>query len=163
MIEFFSYMGTVSFQVLILFIMSAVGFIISKAKMINENGAAQITNILLYIVTPCVIISSFECMEFNENSVNELLISAACAVFTHIIGFILGALFSAKGEKHTYDAYMHGCAVQLRIYGHTDDRSTARQSRRISCFRLSCDIQHLCMDGVLFNVRRQIQHKIRAR
>ncbi len=115
MIEFFSYMGTVSFQVLILFIMIAVGFIISKAKMINENGAAQITNILLYIVTPCVIISSFECMEFNENSVNELLISAACAVFTHIIGFILGALFFRKKEKSTRTTLI--CTVALSNCG----------------------------------------------
>ena len=145
MIEFFSYMGTVSFQVLILFIMIAVGFIISKAKMINENGAAQITNILLYIVTRTADIRRLRCFHTYYRIHPRR---------TH---------FPQKGEKHTHDAYMHGCTVQLRIYGHTDDRSTARQSRRISCFRLSCDIQHLCMDGVLFNVRRQIQHKIRAR
>ena len=65
MTEFFSYAGTVGIQVVVLFIMIGVGFIISKKGLLNGDGAMQMTNTLLYIVTPSVIISSFDSMEFS--------------------------------------------------------------------------------------------------
>ncbi len=100
MTEFLSYAGTVGIQVLILFLMISVGFTITKTKLLNADGAAQFTNLLLYIVTPCVIISSFESMEFSSKTINELLIAAGCAIFTHIIGFVIGfALFGRNDTK----------------------------------------------------------------
>lgn len=99
MADFLSYTGTVGIQVIILFLMIGVGFIISKKGFLTSDGAAQMTNLLLYIVTPCVIISSFESMEFNKQSAGELLIAAGCAVVTHIIGFLLGFIIFRKAEK----------------------------------------------------------------
>ncbi len=99
MADFLSYTGTVGIQVIILFLMIGVGFIISKKGLLTSDGAAQMTNLLLYIVTPCVIISSFESMEFNSQSAGELLIAAGCAVATHVIGFVLGLLIFRKSEK----------------------------------------------------------------
>ncbi|MBQ2319677.1 MAG: AEC family transporter, partial [Clostridia bacterium] len=99
MADFLSYTGTVGIQVIILFLMIGVGFIISKKGFLTSDGAAQMTNLLLYIVTPCVIISSFESMEFNKQSAGELLIAAGCAVVTHVIGFLLGFIIFRKAEK----------------------------------------------------------------
>ena len=99
MADFLSYTGTVGIQVIILFLMIGVGFIISKKGFLTSDGAAQMTNLLLYIVTPCVIISSFESMEFNKKSAGELLIAAGCAVATHVIGFLLVLLYSARRRK----------------------------------------------------------------
>ena len=46
-------------QTLSLFIMIAVGFGMYKAKRITDTGAAQMTDLLLYAVTPCVVINAF--------------------------------------------------------------------------------------------------------
>ena len=51
-------------QVLSLFLMIAVGFGMYKAKMLNDAGAAQMTDLLLYAVTPCVVIHAF-CRDFD--------------------------------------------------------------------------------------------------
>ena len=88
--EFF---GTVFTQVLILFVMIAVGFVLTKCKVLNGNGAAQITDILLYIVTPSVIIDSFSTIGFSEERAEQLLISAGAAVLVHLVA--LGVAFAA--------------------------------------------------------------------
>lgn len=99
MTEFLSYTGTVGIQVLILFIMIGVGFVISKAGLLKADGAAQMTNTLLYIVTPCVILHSFESMDFSKKTAGELTVAAVCAIATHIIGFGISYLLFRKNEK----------------------------------------------------------------
>ena len=99
MTEFFSYAGTVGIQVLILFIMILVGFVISKKGLLNGDGAMQMTNTLLYIVTPSVIISSFDSMEFSLKAASDLSIAAICAVITHAVGFAIPFFIFRKKEK----------------------------------------------------------------
>ena len=41
-------------QVLVLFILIAVGFICGKKKIITDFSARHMTDIVLYVVTPCV-------------------------------------------------------------------------------------------------------------
>ena len=99
MTEFFSYAGTVGIQVVILFIMILVGFVISKKGLLNGDGAMQMTNTLLYIVTPSVIISSFDSMEFSLKAASDLSVAAVCAVITHVIGFAIPFIIFRKKEK----------------------------------------------------------------
>lgn len=47
-------------QVLVLFILIAVGFICGKKKIITDFSARHMTDIVLYVVTPCVMISAFQ-------------------------------------------------------------------------------------------------------
>ena len=49
----------VSEQVIILFILLMVGVICTKAKFFTEECIAGISKFLLYTVTPCVIVNSF--------------------------------------------------------------------------------------------------------
>lgn len=51
-------MLTVVDKVAILFLMMAVGYVCSKRRIISSRGAAQIANLLFYVVTPCLIVSS---------------------------------------------------------------------------------------------------------
>ena len=99
MTEFFSYAGTVGIQVLILFIMILVGFVISKKGLLSGDGAMQMTNVLLYIVTPSVIISSFDSMEFSLKAASDLSVASICAVITHAVGFLIPFLIFRKNEK----------------------------------------------------------------
>ena len=45
-------------QVAILFLMMAVGYVCSRRRIISSRGAAQLANLLFYVVTPCLIVSS---------------------------------------------------------------------------------------------------------
>ena len=51
---------TVGKQVLILFILIAVGFIFGKSKKFTDTGIKNLTDFVLYIVCPSVVIDAFQ-------------------------------------------------------------------------------------------------------
>ncbi|MCL2884872.1 MAG: AEC family transporter [Oscillospiraceae bacterium] len=51
--------SSVAQQVLILFVFVAVGFILGKTRVLSEGGAHGVTEIVLLVVTPCLIVTSF--------------------------------------------------------------------------------------------------------
>lgn len=85
-------------QVIILFILMFVGFISTKTKLITDKSISGFVNVLLYIVTPCLIINSFLSVEFTNDTIKFLLISAGCAVVSHIIGIAISFLIRDKEE-----------------------------------------------------------------
>lgn len=85
------YFFTVSGQVLILFILIGIGYICGKIGFINENTAKHITDIVLYFVTPCVIINAYQ-IDFNPSILINLGITALCAIGVHIISIIIVTL-----------------------------------------------------------------------
>ncbi len=50
---------TITTKVAVMLFMIAVGYVITKKGMLTQQGASEITALLLKIVTPCLIISSF--------------------------------------------------------------------------------------------------------
>ena len=82
---------TVGTQVLELFILIAVGFLCGKTKMLNDKIAKGITDIVLYIVCPCVIIQNF-IREFNPYMLGKLLITGAAALCIHVVSIVIAML-----------------------------------------------------------------------
>ena len=85
-------------QVLVLFVLIAVGFACGKKGLINEISSKKMTDLVLYIVTPCVMISAFQ-REFSVELVGKIAIAAASAALI-IGGSIIAALliFHDKSE-----------------------------------------------------------------
>ena len=75
---------TVFTQVIILFILIFIGFILNKIKVLNEVGAKAITDIVLYIATPAVIIKSF-IRDFSPTLLKNLGIGFLAGIIAHII------------------------------------------------------------------------------
>ena len=82
---------TVGTQVLELFILIAVGFLCGKIRMLNDKTAKSITDIVLYIVCPCVIVENF-IRSFDPAMLGGLLTSAAAALCIHIISIVIAML-----------------------------------------------------------------------
>lgn len=74
-------------QVLILLILIMLGAVLTKAKMLNSDAIKGMTDLVLYIVTPCVIINSFK-REFDSSLTKSLLISLLIAFLAHF-GYII--------------------------------------------------------------------------
>lgn len=77
-------------QVGILLILISLGFILTKLNIVNEVGSKVMTDLVLYIVTPCVIVKSFM-RPFDIGAAKGLLISVAAAVLAHTV-FILSSI-----------------------------------------------------------------------
>ena len=62
-------------QVTVLYLIVAVGFVCDKAKLFTEKTARATVNLLLHVVTPCMLINSFIKIEMNEDTVKKFFIS----------------------------------------------------------------------------------------
>lgn len=79
---------TVGTQVVILFILIAVGYICGKIGFMSKSTAKNITDIVLYFVTPCVIINAYQ-VEFDPTILKNLGITFLCAIGVHIISILI--------------------------------------------------------------------------
>lgn len=82
----------VSMQVYIMFVLIIIGYILTKKNIITRKGSADISNILLTIVTPCVLIRSYQ-IDMNKNLLFTLAIAFAVSLFIHIIVALLAKLY----------------------------------------------------------------------
>ena len=87
-------------QVLILFILIILGVVLTKCKLLNETTIKGMTEIVLLIVTPCVIIKSF-IREFDKSVFKNLLISFLIAFLVHLGFIILAKLLIHSKDKQS--------------------------------------------------------------
>lgn len=87
---------TVGSKVGVMLIMIFVGWIITKKGILSEKGAGEFTWILLNIVTPCLIVSSFLSVERGGVSFWDLGLAALAAAAAIGIGIAVSLLFFKK-------------------------------------------------------------------
>lgn len=79
---------TVGEQVIILFILIFMGFAAGKRKLLNDTVATGMTNVVLYFVTPCVILNSFQ-RSYDPAMLLGLFYAAVAAVASHLVSIVL--------------------------------------------------------------------------
>lgn len=93
-------------QISVMALIIASGYVLYKKKIINDDGSQQISNLLIKIVTPCVIISSYQ-REFDIKSAKMLAVTFIVAVITFIIPIIISSvIFRKNKEVYKNDAKM---------------------------------------------------------
>lgn len=93
--------GIVFVQVLIIFVLMAVGFVCAKAKIIDERGTRQMTDVLLMLVTPCVLINAYQ-KDFSPQLVRGLVLAALFAIAIHIGAIAISTAVFKKEETLRY-------------------------------------------------------------
>ena len=78
-------------QVFIMFLLMLIGFVYAKATGMQKAECNRICNILLMIVTPCLLLSNLQ-RPFQQEIVKELLFSLGLAVVSSLFA-ILAARF----------------------------------------------------------------------
>lgn len=82
-------------QVLVLFILIAVGVLLTKVGIITEKGSRSMTDVVLYAVTPCVIISAFQ-REYQPEMLGGLLTALLAAFLALGFSVLLAQLLYRK-------------------------------------------------------------------
>ena len=86
-------------QVLILFILVIVGYILGKKKIIGEEAGKALSDIALLLSTPCVIALSFE-QEFSWAVVKNMGFAMLAAVVVHLVAIGMAKLLYFKTTPH---------------------------------------------------------------
>lgn len=85
-------------QVVILFILILIGYALAKTKVLSDKSVSGMTDLVLILVTPCVIVKSFF-REFNKSDLKDLLISFLLGVLLHLAFIALSMLFLRDKNK----------------------------------------------------------------
>ena len=96
-------------QVAILFLLILLGVILTKSGILTKQGITGMTDMVLLIVTPCVIIKSF-IREFDKSVLKNLLISFLIAFLLHI-GFIILSHLMLHSEKKASEKVLRFGAI----------------------------------------------------
>ena len=83
-------------QIIELFIMILMGFIIVKAGIVKDEDSKVLSKIVLYLIIPCVIINAFQ-VDYTSKTVRGLLIAFAASV---ILQLVLLFIISAMGRVY---------------------------------------------------------------
>ncbi|MEG0570278.1 MAG: AEC family transporter [Oscillospiraceae bacterium] len=87
-----SFAITVVTQVLIMFVIVIIGIIAFKLNLVNKDGNVQLTNILLNIVNPMVMLTAYQ-TPFDKTKAFNLVIALCLAVASHLIGMAFSYIF----------------------------------------------------------------------
>ena len=94
MLQSFFDVGT---QVLVLFVLIAVGALLTKLGLITENGSRTMTDVVLYAVTPCVIVNAFQ-REYRPEMLGGLLTALLAALLTMGFSVLLAELLYRRKD-----------------------------------------------------------------
>lgn len=82
-----------------MFILMSVGFTVRKTKLIDDKAIQGMTNVLLYVVTPCILIDAFQ-IDINPDILKNLGIMAFGAAFFLTVSYWFSKLaFAGSGEE----------------------------------------------------------------
>lgn len=88
-------------QVVVLFFLIFVGFLCGKLKILSENSAKALTDLVLYFATPCMIVKSY-LIEYDTQLLKSMVVSIVISLLIHI-GFIaLATVLFRKEHKQIY-------------------------------------------------------------
>ena len=75
-----------------LFLYLVLGFILVKAKVLQEKDTLVLSRVCLYLYTPCVILSAFQ-VELTDRIRSGLLVGFLAAILIHFLYIGIGTLF----------------------------------------------------------------------
>ena len=76
-------------QLVKMFFIMLLAFICYKIKLVDQNGNRSLSNLLLMVVNPLLIITVYQGTEYDPDMVRGLLLAFAAAFLTHILGIVV--------------------------------------------------------------------------
>lgn len=88
-------------QVLIMFLLMAVGYLCSKKNLISEIGGKELSSLLITVITPVVIINSY-LRPFDKELLIKFGWGFVLSVGIHILGILVATLVFRDDPQRTY-------------------------------------------------------------
>ncbi|MGN0527895.1 MAG: AEC family transporter [Eubacterium sp.] len=94
--QFGENLQTVALQVVILYLIAAIGFVADKTKIFVQADGKRLVDLLFNLILPFAIINSFRSMERTPEHIKGLVIAFLLALLTHLLGIGISALTFRK-------------------------------------------------------------------
>lgn len=102
-----SNIATVAIQVFILFVLIIVGFVCGKTKFLKDDGIKGMTDLLLYVISPCVIINSYQ-RDYDPGMLKGLFIGVVVTIVSILSTALLARLIIHDPDKKRENVFRFG-------------------------------------------------------
>ena len=82
---------TVGRQIITLYLLMAVGYVLGKLKLIDDHGAASMSTLVMYIVSPCMLLVAFQ-RPIEQDTLHNFYVVVAVSLLLHVAFIVLSRL-----------------------------------------------------------------------
>lgn len=75
-------------QIILMFCLMLIGVLINKLEFMHSQTSSDLTNVLLYIVSPCLIINAFE-QQYSSGRIKQFLLAVVGVFLLYIVEIII--------------------------------------------------------------------------
>ena len=102
-------------QVIVLFLLIGCGFVAVKTGVLKQEGKQTLSNLLLYLVVPAMIVHSYM-MEFSEEILHNLLAAFGMSILAILIGTAITLLLTARRKDRRVPIFRFACVFSNAAY-----------------------------------------------
>lgn len=115
-------------QLLVMAIIVVVSFFFSRRNKFGQKESMFLSRILLYVINPCMIASTFD-VEFSGQKLKSLGLAIGVSFAFHLVMIVIATvLFAKKKASRAQDARGGDC-VQAQEAGRAEDYAQAKEAR----------------------------------
>ena len=98
---------TVGRQIITLYLLMAVGFVLGKVRLIDDRGSLTMSNLVMYVVSPCMLLVAFQ-RPLEHELLHEFAISLGIALLLHAAFIVLSRLILREKDAHRRGLMLFG-------------------------------------------------------
>lgn len=88
-------------QLMKMFFIMLLAFICYKIKLVSQEGNRSISNLLLFVVNPCLILTAYQ-IDYDPDLVRGLVLAFLAAAATHAAGIVISTFMIRPGSNQDY-------------------------------------------------------------
>ena len=98
---------TVGRQIITLYLLLAVGYALGKVKLIDDRGSLCMSNLVMYVVSPCMMLVAFQ-RPLERELLHEFAIMLGVALLLHAAFIVLSRLLIREKDAHRRGLLLFG-------------------------------------------------------
>lgn len=102
-------------QVAVLFILIGLGAIAAKARLLRPEGKQTLSNLLVYLVVPAMIINSYR-MDFSMEILHNLMAAFLLSTFAILLGLAITMLLTTRRKDERMPIFRFACVFSNAGY-----------------------------------------------
>ena len=133
-------------QVAELFILIGLGALGAKTGLLRPEGKQTLSNLLVNLVVPAMIINSYR-MEFSAEILHNLMAAFALSTLSILLGLVITLLFTARSRDSRTPSSGSPVFSPMRLHGPAPHFGALRLRGPALCQRLLYPVQSPALDG----------------
>ena len=88
---------TVGQQIITLYLLLVVGFVLGKVKILDDRASTAMSNLVMYVVSPCMMIVAFQ-RPLEREALHNFGLATGVSLLLHVVFIVVAVLLIRDGD-----------------------------------------------------------------